>query len=336
MSRDRSQGSDPLVLVARVDREPPGLPAAGARYVFAADEESIERALAEAEILFAWNFASGDWFPRTFAAARSLRWIHTAGVGVEPLLTPELVAGPVVVTNSGGVYEQTMAEYAVMLMLQFAKDAVRTWADQRARVWNRRRADTLEGRTVLIVGAGAIGRRIARLCRAFEMETIGVARTGRPGDNDFGSIHAVADLPAVLPRADYVVLVAPLTPATQGLIGRRELDSMKPGARLLNLGRGALVDESALLGALREGRLAGAALDVYREEPLPPDHELWAMPNVIVSPHMSGDVADTHARFVRSFLDNLDLWRKGLPLRHVVDKRLGFRPSPEAGGDQTD
>ncbi len=320
---------NPLVVVARVDRPPPGLPEteSGARYEFARDEIELRRALAEAEVMFAWNFADPAVFEKTFDAARQLRWIHAAGVGVEPLLFPKVVASQVVVTNAGGVYEQTMAEYAVMLMLQMAKDAVHTWEDQRAHHWNRRRADTLQGRTVLIVGAGAIGRAIARLARALDMITIGVARTGRPGDAEFEAIHGSSELSAVVGRADYVVLVAPLTKVTAEMVDREVLSRMKPTARLINLGRAGLVDEEALLEALRMKRIAGAALDVYWEEPLPPTHPLWDMPNVIVSPHMSGDVSDTHQRFVRSFVDNLYRWQANLPLRHVVDKTLGFRPS---------
>ena len=324
---------NPVVVVARVDRPPPGLPEteSGARYEFASDELELRRALAQAEVMFAWNFADGAVFEKTFAAARHLRWIHAAGVGVEPLLFPEVIASQVVVTNAGGVYEQTMAEYALMLMLQMAKDAVHTWEDQRAHHWNRRRADTLQGRTVLIVGAGSIGRAIARLARALEMITIGVARSPRPGDAEFEVIHGASELSAVVDRADYVVLVAPLTAATAGIVDHEVLWRMKPTAQLINLGRGGLLDEGALLEALRTKRIAGAALDVYWEEPLPPTHPLWDLPNVIVSPHMSGDVSDTHQRFVRSFLDNLYRWQANLPLHHVVDKTLGFRASATDG-----
>ena len=314
-------------MVARVDHHPPGLPEAesGARYSFAADVDQMRHALADADVMFAWNYANGKIFEETFGAAQRLQWIHTAGVGVEPLLFAELVASDVVITNAGGVYEQTMAEYAVMLMLQIAKDAVRTWTDQREHRWNRRRTDTLQGRTVLVVGAGAIGHAIARLARALDMVTIGVARSHRTAEADFEVVHATSELQTVVGAADYVVLIVPLTPGTSRLIDAGILARMKPTAWLINLGRGGLVDEAALLHALREKQIAGAALDVYWEEPLAPDHPLWDMPNVIVSPHMSGDVADTHKRFVQSFLANLERWQKGLPLRHVVDKSLGFR-----------
>jgi phosphoglycerate dehydrogenase-like enzyme len=261
-----------------------------------------------------------------FHEAKCLRWVHTAGVGVEPLLSSEVVSSEVMITNSGGVYERPMAEYAVMLMLQMAKDSVRTWQDQQVHKWNKRSTTSLDRRVVLIVGAGPIGRAIARLSRAFGMIPLGVARSQREGDDDFDFIYASRELLDVLGRADYVVLVAPLTIATAGVFGREALDRMKPSARLLNLGRGGLVDEAALFEALAKERIAGAALDVFQEEPLPPAHPFWQLPNAIISPHMSGDVEDTAERFVGSFLENLHLWIAGKPLHYVVDKTLGFRP----------
>jgi phosphoglycerate dehydrogenase-like enzyme len=152
---------------------------------------------------------------------------------------------------------------------------------------------------------------------------------------NFSSIHASTELDALVGGADYIVLAAPLTRSTAGLVSAEVLARMKSTAWLINLGRGPLVDEPALLEALRSNTIGGAALDVYWEEPLDRDHPLWDMPNVIISPHMSGDVTDTHSRFVRSFLDNLQRWRSGTPLRHVVDKSLGFRPS-RSGSDGDD
>ena len=157
------------------------------------------------------------------------------------------------------------------------------------------------------------------------MIPLGVARTHRAGDADFDCIYASRELLDVLGQADYVVLVAPLTRATAGIIGREALHRMKPSARLVNLGRGGLVDEAALLEALAMERIAGAALDVFQQEPLRPAHPFWQLPNVIVSPHMSGEVEDTTERFVRGFLENLHLWVAGKPLHYVVDKTLGFR-----------
>ncbi len=328
MNAAQAARATPTVVVARVDHHPPGLPEleSGARYLFASNEAELRDALAEAEVMFAWNYANGQIFADTFDAAKRLCWVHTAGVGVEPLLFPEMVRSEVIVTNAGGVYEQTMAGYAVVLMLQIAKEAVRTWNDQRAHHWNRRRTDTLQGRTAVIVGTGAIGRAIARLAHALDMRVVGVARTKRAGDGSFEAIYAASDLAELAARADYLILVAPLTATTAGIVDAHVLSRMRPTGWLINLGRGPLVDERALLDALHEKRIAGAALDVYWEEPLSPDHALWDMPNVIVSPHMSGDVSDTHSRFVRSFLSNLARWQNGEALEHVVDKTLGFRP----------
>jgi phosphoglycerate dehydrogenase-like enzyme len=331
----------PVVVVARVDQPPPGLPEVetGAVYRFASDEGQIRDALVEAEALFAWNFSDLPWFRRTFVHARHLRWIHTAGVGIDPILCREVVESPVIITNSGGVYERTMAEYALMLMLQMAKDAVRTHEDQTRHLWNRRKTDTLQGRVLVIVGAGSIGTAIARLSRVFGMTPLGIARSSRPSGTGFDAVYASHDLITVVERADYIVLTAPLTPSTIGLFDREAIAHMKPSARVINLGRGAVLDESALIDALAQGKIAGAALDVFHEEPLPESHPLWDLPNVVVSPHMSGDVFNTHERFVTGFVNNLWHWVRGEPLEYVVDKSLGFRPHridaigfPDTGG----
>lgn len=158
------------------------------------------------------------------------------------------------------------------------------------------------------------------------MRSIGVARTGRPGDTDFEIIHPVSDLPDVVSSADYVLLVCPLTSDTAGLVDHEVLSRMKSSARLLNLGRGELIVEDALLDALRSGRIAGAALDVFWQEPLPADHPIWDLPNVIVSPHIAGDTGSTPEQFVDLFMDNLTRWQTGERLRNVVDKRLGWAP----------
>lgn len=323
-----ARSGKPLILVASVDGQLPGLPDAdsGYDYEFTNDPELIRQILPQADILFAWKFTYSTWFRDLFHEASSLRWIHTAGVGVEPLLSSQVISSEVVITNAGGVYERPMAEYAMMLMLQMAKDARRTWHDQQGHEWNKRSTSSLENRVVVIVGAGPIGRAIARLSRAFGMIPLGVARSQREGGDDFDQIYASGKLLELLERADYVVLVAPLTSATAGMLGREALDRMKPSARLLNLGRGGLVDEAALVEALAKGRIAGAALDVFQEEPLPRTHPFWRLPNAIISPHMSGELEDTVERFVGGFLENLQRWIAGKPLHYVVDKTLGFRP----------
>ncbi|HLT62059.1 MAG TPA: D-2-hydroxyacid dehydrogenase, partial [Microlunatus sp.] len=180
------------------------------------------------------------------------------------------------------------------------------------------------GRTVLIIGTGPIGRTTARLLRAVGFEVRGAGRTARAEDPDFGTVIASASLADHVGWADHVVAVAPLTEQTRHLLDAAVFAAMKPTAQLINVGRGPLVDEAALLAALREGRLAAAALDVFRAEPLPEDHPLWSAPGVVVTPHLSGDVVGWREALARQFLDNAERWLAGRPLRNVVDKTRGY------------
>jgi len=325
--------STPLVLVVEGsggDR-PPGVPPepSPARFAFAAGLSDVRRLLPEADVALLWDFRSGvlrDAWP----AANRLRWVHIAGAGVDATMFPELVAGDIVLTNARGVFDHGMAEYALALLLAWAKDVPRTLALQAERVWQHRRTDTLDGKRLVVVGPGSIGRAVARLAASFGMHVSAVGRRAREDDPDFERVHGGGDLRRALADADYIVLTVPLTPSSRELIGPDEIAAMAPTARLVNLARGGVIDEDALIEALAEGRIAGAALDVFRDEPLDRASPLWRMPNVIVSPHMSGDLLGYQEALARQFLDNLDRWVSGRPLRNVVDKRLGFVPS-EAG-----
>jgi phosphoglycerate dehydrogenase-like enzyme len=190
--------------------------------------------------------------------------------------------------------------------------------------WQHRVTRKIQGQAALVVGTGSIGREIARLFRAVGMEVDGAGRTARPGDADFGRIHASGNLARTVQGYDYLVLAAPLTTETRGLVGAEVLNAMKPSARLINVGRGELVDTPALTGELTTGSIAGAALDVVHPEPLPEGHALWAMDNVIITPHMSGDTEDYVDDLGKLFVDNLKRFCNGEPLENVVDKALGF------------
>ena len=316
-------------LAVLVDREPPPNLAAIAELVQVrtADAAGLPAALEGAEALLTWDFLTpalaGAW-----PSADRLRWVHTASAGVDNVLIPEVAASEVVVTNSRGVFDGALAEYVLGLVLAFAKDLPGTWERQRRKEWQHRDTQRLAGTTAVVVGVGPVGRTIARLLRAFGVRVHGVGRTARGDDPDFGSVTASADLAALLPDADWLVLVAPLTAATRGLVGAAELAALPPTARLINVGRGGLVDEAALAAALAEGRLAGAALDVFEREPLPPSSPLWHQPGVLVSPHMSGDVTGWRDELAEVFLDNLRRWCAGEPLRNIVDKTVGYVPTP--------
>ncbi|MFC0040218.1 D-2-hydroxyacid dehydrogenase [Actinomadura rayongensis] len=311
------------VTVLCADDRPPGTDAldrrADLRYV---DAAGLAAALPDSDVLFVWDFLS-DAVPAAWPATGGPGWVHIASAGVDRLLFPAL-ADRAVVTNSRGVFDGPIAEYVLGLVLAFAKDLPGTLRHQEARVWRHRETERIAGRSALVVGTGPIGRAVARLLRAAGLAVTGAGRAARTGDPDFGTVLAPDELHDGLAAADYVVLAAPLTPATRGMIDAAALARMRPSARLINVGRGALVDENALVAALRAGTIAGAALDVFAAEPLPPDAPLWTLPNVIVSPHMSGDAAGWRDELVALFADNLDRRLTGRPLRNVVDQRLGY------------
>jgi phosphoglycerate dehydrogenase-like enzyme len=311
-----------------VERDPPSNLAEIARLaeVRIARADGLAAVLDSAEILLAWDFRTPA-LAEAWASASRLRWVHTASAGVDNVLSPEIAASAVIVTNSRGVFDGAIAEYVLGLVLAFAKDLPGTWDRQHRRVWKHRDTERVAGTVTVIVGIGPIGRTIARLLRALGMHVHGVGRTARDDDPDFGTVAASADLARLLPEADYVVLAAPLTEQTRGMVGAAELAALRPSARLINVGRGELVVEADLVDALRAGRLAGAALDVFEREPLPPSSPLWDMPGVLVSPHMAADTVGWRDQLAELFLDNLRRWCAGEPLRNIVDKKLGYVPT---------
>lgn len=319
-------------LFAAGEDPPPALKPldASAEVRVVSDAAALRRALPDTDVLVVWDFRT-TVLQQAWSSAARLRWLHACSAGVDAVLFPELVGSDVTVTNARGVFDRPMAEYVLGLLLAFAKDLPRTLDLQRREQWRHRETAMLRGRTLLVVGTGGIGREIARLCGALDLAVHGVARTARDDDPDFGTISAAADLLPALDRADIVVAAAPLTADTSGMFDERAFAAMRPGSWFVNVGRGALVDEDALLGVLRSGRLAAAALDVFRDEPLPAGHPFWDLPNVIVSPHMSGDFIGWRDALAELFLENFARWGAGEPLRNVVDKRRGYAASSKTG-----
>ena len=317
-----------VLIVGATPGSPPGLPedSSGARYTFADDVASVRGCLPDAEVIFHYKDRTRS-LEAAWTTAGRLRWIHVGAAGVDWAMFPQLVESDVTVTNSRGVFDVTMPEYALTLMLALAKDLSGTLGAQQRREWDYRLLQPLAGGRVLIVGAGSIGRATARLLRSIGMSVRLVGRTSRPGGPQHGPIHAASELASLLPDTDWLLLIVPLTAESRGLIGADELGLLPRAARVVNIGRGPVIVETALLDSLRSGHLAGAALDVFEEEPLPADHAFWSMPNVIVSPHIGGDVEDTPAALTRSFLANLERYVAGQPLHDVIDKRLGYVPT---------
>ena len=258
--------------------------------------------------------------------SRSLRWVQAtvAGAG-EQVEAAELTADEldrVVVTSAAGVHAGPLAEFALFGLLAFAKDLPRLLADRRARHWDHYPMGELSGATVLIVGLGQIGAEVARLAAAFGMRVIGL---NRPGTGDYPDVDELAGIEALsarLPEADAIVVSLPLTDATRGLIDAAAIDRVKPGSTLVNIGRGAVVDEPALIAALCDGRLGGAALDVFATEPLAEDSPLWDLPNVLVSPHTAALSVHENERIVALFADNLHRYLRGEDLLNRVDPAL--------------
>jgi phosphoglycerate dehydrogenase-like enzyme len=294
-----------------------------AEFRFATSVEELQRQLPGTDAMLGWNFRAAN-LREAWNAARDLRWIHWAGAGVDAAMFDELVNSDVRLTNARGVFDLPMAEWVLGMIIGFAKRFPQTLVYQQRREWNHRLSEMVAGKRALIVGVGSIGRAVGRLLAAVGMDVEAVGRSARDGDPDFGHVHAIDELHACLARADYVVLITPLTEQTRGLFGAGEFAAMSPHARFLNIGRGALVVEDALLAALRNGGIAGAALDVFAEEPLPPQSPFWNAPNCLVSPHMSGDFAEFESVMADQFIANWTRYVAGEPLVNVVDKRLGF------------
>ncbi|GAB3290233.1 D-2-hydroxyacid dehydrogenase [Parasphingorhabdus pacifica] len=285
--------------------------------------EELPEAVPGADVLFVWHFRS-DAVAAAWPAADSLRWIHAASAGVDRLLFDELIHSDVALTNSRGVFDRPMAEYVLGTILSFAKDLHGSVRLQDRKEWRHRETERIEDKRVLVVGTGPIGRAIARQLSAVGMRVNGAGRVARDGDPDFGDVYCSDRLTDVLAEFDYVVLAAPLTEQTKGLINATALAAFTPTTRLINVGRGELVVQEDLVEALTAGRLAGAALDVFDTEPLPDASPLWEMPNVLVSPHMSGDTVGWTDELVELFCTNLRSYLDARPLRNVVDKERGY------------
>lgn len=316
-------------LVAVVDaasRDLPGIGAAEelARIVRVPDVPSVAPVLSDVEAIFAWRFDRhrlADVLPD----APRLRWIQSSSAGVEDLAFPQLAERGIVLTNTAGVFDRGLAESVLGFLLAFSgrilEDARREPGE-----WVPGRIRRLRGTTALVVGAGSIGTETGALLAAAGLRVRGIARTPRPAAAPFEAIGGPDDLLDELSVADHVVNVLPITPATRGVFDAAAFAAMKPGAVFVNIGRGATVDETALIEALRGGMIAGAALDVFEVEPLPAESPLWRMPNVLVSPHHAGDHEGWEGDVVDVFVENLRRFLAGDPLKGVVDVGLGYAP----------
>jgi phosphoglycerate dehydrogenase-like enzyme len=313
---------------ASAEDPPPGIDVVGdvVELAFADTHDEMAGALPGTDVLFAWRPRARLLEP-AWERADGLRWIQAASAGVEDLLFPGLVESEVVLTNARGIFDEAMAEHVVAMLLLFARGIPAVLDRQRTKEWRSHDSERLVGRHVLVVGVGSIGRAIGRACRALGMQVRGIGTRPRPGDEVFERVLGPAALATGCGWADVVVGVLPGGPRTMHVFDAAAFEAMGPATRFVNVGRGSTVDEAALVRALEEGRLAGAALDVFEVEPLPADSPLWELPNAIITPHLSGDFAGWREALVELFVENLDRYVTDRPLRNVVDKERGYVPS---------
>ncbi|MFJ3665989.1 D-2-hydroxyacid dehydrogenase [Streptomyces sp. NPDC090106] len=310
----------PTLLVLDADPPPRLGRLTGRVRVEHADASTLAQRLPHADVLLVWDFTSRAVRAAWPGEGPRPRWVHTASAGVDHLLSPELAASDTVVTNARGIFDRPVAEYVGALVLAMAKDLPRTLDLQRQRTWRHRESRRVAGTRAVVVGSGPIGRAIARSLKALEVTAAVVGRTPRTG------VHGPEDLDRLIARADWVIAAAPLTEQTYGMFGARRFGVMQPSARFINIGRGGLVDEDALAEALRRRWIAGAALDVFEHEPLGPQSPLWDVPDLIVSPHMSGDTVGWRDELGAQFVELYERWETGKPLPNVVDKKRGYVP----------
>lgn len=327
----------PVVVVvgADVGSPPPGIDAAAdaVELRYAPDAEALDRLLPDADALFAWR-SDPAWLPAAWPPSPRLRWIQSASAGVDMLLFPELIESRVLVTNARGVFEEPIAEWVIAAMLAFVTGLHRSIVDQQKGEWTSGRCtERLEGARLVVVGPGPIGQATATRAIDLGMSVSLVGRRPRRHET-FGDVLGVEQLHRALGGADHVLDALPLTDATRELFDAAAFAAMPSGARFYNVGRGGTVDEPALIEALRAGTIAGAALDVFAAEPLPDDSPLWTLPNVIVSPHISGDVQGWEHLVVAIFVENARRFAKGEQLANLVDKQAGHgvgEPPPNMG-----
>jgi phosphoglycerate dehydrogenase-like enzyme len=273
------------------------------------------------------------WFlrPEQFVTARKLRWIHSPAAAVHQLMYPEMIQSDVLLTNAGGVHAPVVAEHAIAVLLALAKRLPQAMQYQARREWSqdqlwheRPRPREVAEATVAVIGMGGIGREFTARAKALGMKVFAVRENPGKGTGGADAVYGPKEIDQVLPQADYVLLCTPVTPATTGIINAARLEKMKPDAYLINVARGPLIDEPALVQALKARRIAGAALDVFNEEPLPPESPFWSLDNALITPHTAAVTERLWERHYKLIVDNMNRFLAGQPLLNRVDKTQGY------------
>lgn len=288
--------------------------------------DRVPEEIVDADVFIGWSLR-----PEQFVIAKKLKWIHSPAAAVHQLMYPELIRSNVILTNSTGVHGPVVAEHAIAVLLALAKrlpqamhyQARKIWAQEL--LWNEHpRPREVAGATVLVIGMGGIGREFAIRAKALGMNVLAVRQNPAKGAGPADAVYGLEQMEELLPKADFVLLCTPVTPATTGLINRERLGKMKFGSYLINVARGPLIDDAALIEALQQQRIAGAALDVFDQEPLPADSPFWSLENVLITPHTAAVTEKLWDRHYDLIVENLNRLLAGEALLNEVDKHRGY------------
>lgn len=278
----------------------------------------------DAEVILHWA-GSRDLLRAAFLAGRNVRWVHSRSAGLDRILFPELVESAVPLTNGSGVFSPSLGEFALAAILYFAKDFRRMLRNQEAGRWEQFDVDEIAGQIVGIVGYGDIGRAVASRAHAMGMKVLALKRHAPASPDPFvDRFYAPKQLHSMLAECDFVVVAAPLTPETRHMINDAAFAAMKPNAVIINIGRGPVIDQAALVRALTQKRIKGAGLDVFEQEPIPAGDPIWELENVLISPHCADHTRDWLDQAMRFFLEQYQRFSSGQPLANVVEKHLGY------------
>jgi phosphoglycerate dehydrogenase-like enzyme len=298
----------------------------GHQFVQLQNYDRVPQEITDTDVFIGWSLR-----PEQFVAAKKLRWIHSPAAAVHQLMFPELIHSSVLLTNSTGIHGPVVAEHAIAVLLAMAKRLPQAMQYQARREWSqdqlwhgRPRPREVADATVAVVGMGGIGREFTTRAKALGMKVLAVRENPAKGTGGADEVHGPDEIDQVLPRADYVLLCTPVTPATTGIMNAARLNKMKPDAYLINVARGPLIEEAALIDALKARRIAGAALDVFVEEPLPADSPFWPLDNLLITPHTAAVTERLWERHYRLIAENLNRFLAGQPLLNQVDKGRGY------------
>lgn len=295
-----------------------------ADFVIGNSRSAFETAAPVASVLFNWS-GSLELLREVVSMSPNLQWMHSRSVGLERTLFPELSENSVILTNGRGVFSASLGEFVLAAILYFAKDLRRMVRNQMAATWEQFDVEAISGKTVGIVGYGDIGRAVAARVRPMGMKVLALKRhVVREPDPLIEQTYSPDRRIEMLARCDYVVVAAPFTQETRGMIAEPEFAAMKPSAVVINVGRGPVIQEGALISALSSGRIRGAGLDVFDQEPLPRDHPFYRMENILFSPHCADHTSDWLEQAMRLFIEQYERFLSAQPLLYVVDKKLGY------------